>query len=306
MLSVVEFQCIVRAIRDTFSLQGEFEFTVEANPKTLNKEKLSAYIACGVNRLSIGLQSIHDNELKALGRIHNFQDFLDSFSLIKESGIKNVNVDIMYAIPEQTPESFQKTVDWVSILPITHVSAYSLIIEDETPFGKMRDTLTLPSEEEELLMVDYLHRKLRENGFSHYEISNYSKEGKEAKHNLLYWNMDEYIGFGISAHSDFGGVRFSNTSSFDEYFSDTYIQYRQSEYPDECERAFEYAMLRLRLESGLSLSEYERRFHHSFLNGKEEYINKCIKNGYMLLREDYLAFTEEGFYVSNEILSTIL
>ena len=155
-------------------------------------------------------------------------------------------------------------------------------------------------------MVDYLHKKLRENGYTHYEISNYAREGKESRHNLLYWNMEEYIGFGMSAHSDFSGVRFSNTEVMDEYLSQDYIQYRESEVPDMEQRAFEYAMLRLRLKSGLSLREYEKRFHRSFLENKEEYIEKCIKGGFLLLSDDNLAFSEEGFYVSNEILSEIL
>ena len=155
-------------------------------------------------------------------------------------------------------------------------------------------------------MVDYLHKKLQENGYTHYEISNYARAGKESRHNLLYWNMEEYIGLGLNAHSDFCGVRFSNTQSLDEYLSENYVEYRVSASPDIEERAFEYAMLRLRLKDGLSLSEYEKRFGRPFLQNKEEYVKRCIKGGYLLLEGDILAFTEEGFYVSNEILREIL
>ena len=306
LLSKDEFEKIVGAIREILTLDDTVEFTLEANPKTLTKENLSVYVSHGVNRLSVGLQSIHENELKVLGRIHDLEDFRTSLDLILNSGIQNINVDIMYAIPQQSAESFRKTVDFVSTLPITHISAYSLIIEEDTPFGRMKDNLPLPTEEEELLMVEYLHQKMKENGFVHYEISNYSKVDTPSRHNLLYWNMDEYIGVGISAHSDFSGVRFSNTSSLDEYISEEYIQYRMSETPKEEERAFEYAMLRLRLKEGLSLSEYEKRFHLSFLENKEEYIQKCIEGGYLILEGDNLSFSEEGFYVSNEILSMIL
>lgn len=306
LLEPFEFVKIVDAIKDIFSFDNETEFTLESNPKTLTKEKLQTYVRCGVNRLSIGLQSVHENELKILGRIHDFDDFLHSFALVQETGIRNINVDLMYSIPEQTVDSFKSTVDIVSDLPLTHISAYSLIIEEDTPFGRMKNALVLPSEEDELMMVDYLHEKLREKGFIHYEISNYAKDGFSSKHNLLYWNMDEYIGLGINAHSDFQGVRYANTSVFNEYLSEDFIQYRVSETPDNAQRAFEYAMLRLRLREGLSLSEYEERFHCAFLEGKEEYINKCIEGGFMLLCGDRLSFTEEGFYVSNEILSSIL
>ena len=306
LLSGEEFEKITSVLREVFVWDDSIEFTLESNPKTLIRENLEHYIACGVNRLSIGLQSIHENELHRLGRIHNYEDFLSSFNIARECGIKNINVDIMYAIPEQTRESFLATVDTVSALPLTHISAYSLIIEESTPFGRARDKLILPSEEEELLMVDDLHKKLRERGYMHYEISNYAKEGRESRHNLLYWNMEEYIGFGLSAHSDFSGTRFSNTDVMDEYLEENYIEYRMYETPDTAQRAFEYAMLRLRLKSGLSLREYEKRFHCSFLEGKEEYIEKCVRGGFLLLSDDNLAFSEEGFYVSNEILSEIL
>ena len=306
LLEPFEFRKIAEAIREIFSYDNETEFTIESNPKTLTKEKLETYVSCGVNRLSIGLQSVHENELKALGRIHDFDDFLHSFALVREAGIHNINVDLMYSIPEQSVDSFKKTVDVVSELPLTHISAYSLIIEEHTPFGRMKNALALPSEDDELLMVDYLHKKLRDKGFIHYEISNYAKNGFSSKHNLLYWNMDEYIGFGLSAHSDFSGERYANTSTFEEYLSEDYIQYRVRETPDDAQRAFEYAMLRMRLREGLSLTEYEKRFHHDFLEGKEDYINKCIEGGFMLLCGDRLSFSEAGFYVSNEILSRIL
>ena len=306
LLSASEFSVIVDALRDAFAINGEIEFTIEANPKTLTDENLSAYIACGVNRLSIGLQSVHANELKALGRIHTLDDFISSLTLARNKGIENINVDIMYAIPEQTRESFMETVDTVCALPVNHISAYSLIIEDSTPFGRMRDSLVLPSEDDELFMVDYLHQKLAQHGYTHYEISNYAKHGRESRHNLLYWNMDEYIGVGLGAHSDFLGARYSNSTDMHEYLSKEYIQYRVIDTPDREQRAFEYAMLRLRLKEGLSLSEYQNRFHRSFIEGKEEYLEQCVRGGYLLMDEEHLSFTEAGFYVSNEILAEIL
>lgn len=306
LLSIEAFEKIVNAMRESFRIDGDAEFTVEANPKTLTKQKLSSFVRCGVNRLSIGLQSIHGNELKILGRIHTYQDFLDSIAMARTAGIDNINVDIMYAIPEQTVQSFCKTVDAVCALPITHLSAYSLIIEDETPFGQMRESLTLPEESDELLMVEYLHARMQDAGFSHYEISNYAKEGHACRHNLVYWNGEEYLGFGLSACSCFEKIRYANTSSMDEYLLGNFTQYRTEEHLSDEDIAFEYAMLRLRLVEGLSLEEYEKRFGHSFTEGKEGEIDKFIELGFLQCSDGYLSFTEKGIYVSNEILSRLL
>ncbi len=306
LLSPEEFSKITKTLHETFSIPENIEFTVEANPKTLTEEKVKNFVSCGVNRLSIGLQSIHENEMKILGRIHNFDDFSYSLELVRKCGIANINVDIMYAIPEQTPESFMRTVDFVSSLPITHISAYSLIVEENTPFGKMQKSLILPSEDDEIFMLDYLRRTLKTKGFVHYEISNYQKGNHPSRHNLLYWNGDDYLGFGISAYSCFSDVRFANSSLMDEYLSEDYIQYRTDEHLTENDRAFEYAMLRLRLAEGLSLSEYERRFHKSFFLENEEYIAKCIDLGYIRIMGDFLSLTEDGMYVSNEILAHLL
>lgn len=306
LLSGAAFSRIVEAMHESFQIEDDIEFSVEANPKTITQERLAAFVKCGVNRLSIGLQSIHENELKILGRIHSYQDFLDSFAMVKNAGIRNINLDIMYAIPEQTLDSFQQTVDAVCALPITHLSAYSLIIEDETPFGKMRDGLRLPEEAQELLMVEYLHKRMHENGFSHYEISNYAKSGFACRHNLAYWNLTDYLGFGLSACSCFEAVRYTNTSSMDEYLQGDYTQYRQEEHLGKEDLAFEYAMLRLRLLEGLSLAEYKNRFGRAFDEGKEDEIAKYIADGFMKRCDDFLSFTEKGLYVSNEILARLL
>ena len=306
LLSPIAFEKIVKAIRHSFVLNEEIEFTVEANPKTLILEGLRTFVACGVNRLSIGLQSIHEDELKILGRIHSYQDFLDSIDLAKATGIYNINVDIMYAIPNQTTKSFAQTVDAICSLPITHISAYSLIVEDGTPFGLMRDQLALPDESDELLMVEYLYKALTARGFSHYEVSNYAKDGFACRHNLVYWNCEEYLGFGLSASSRFGQTRFTNTSSMDEYLQKNFAQYREVENLSDDDLAFEYAMLRLRLLEGLSLEEYERRFGRQFTGGKEKEIEECISLGFLKCENNFLSFTEKGLYISNEILARLL
>jgi oxygen-independent coproporphyrinogen-3 oxidase len=264
------------------------------------------YKRLGVNRISMGLQSIHENELKILGRIHSFNDFLKSYELCYRHGIENLNLDLMYGIPSQTPVSFRKTLDTIAAIAPKHISAYGLILEEGTRFFEIRDSLQFPSEEEEFEMYRMASDILSGKGYSHYEISNYAKEGFECKHNLKYWHDEQYIGFGLSAHSYFNGKRYSNHVEFSEYFSPQREQYISEQILTVDDQAYEYAMLRLRLSEGFSLSEYERKFSRSFLKGKEKFVDSLISLGYVTVFGDRIALTESGFYVSNSILSELL
>ena len=306
LLAADEIKEIFFAINESFDLSLLSEFTVEANPKTLTEEKLLAYKEIGVNRISIGLQSIHENELKKLGRIHNFDDFQKSLKLVRTNGFDNINVDIMYGIPEQTKESFKKTLDYVSSLAIPHISVYGLIVEENTPFGKMGEKLILPTEDDEADMYEIALSELSSRGFSHYEISNYAKQGFESQHNLIYWRTDEYIGVGLAAHSFYQGERFSNTENLSEYLSESAEQYKTRAELSLEDKAYDFAMLALRLKEGLSLSEYREKFGKDFLFGKEEKINSFKKLGLLELEADRLSLTDKGFYVSNTILSELL
>ena len=306
LLSPESLKKIMTAIRKVFEIFPDAEITVEANPKTLSEEKLVAYRELGINRISLGLQSIHEKELKILGRIHNFDEFLESYELCRRFGIANINVDLMYGIPEQTKESFRETLGKVIALSPEHISAYGLILEEGTRLYEMKDALTLPSEDEECEMYYLAAKMLYDAGYSHYEISNYSKEGKRSRHNLKYWHDSEYIGVGLAAHSYFGKKRYFNTSLFSEYFSPERKEYRQTEEISETDAAYEYAMMNLRLSDGLSLSDYERKFSRSFLLGREELIEEFIGGGYMTLADGRLSLTDSGFYVSNSILSSLL
>ena len=306
LLELSEFEKIHRAIDETFDLSEDCEYTLEANPKTLTADKLKAYRECGVNRISIGMQSIHENELKILGRIHNFRDFVEAYNMVSASGIDNINVDVMYSIPEQTADSFQKTLLALSSLEPKHISAYSLIIEENTPFFRMRKTLPLPTETQEDEMYSFLCEYLSLCGYNHYEISNYAKRGFESRHNLKYWRAEEYIGLGLSAYSYFNSRRYGNTENLKEYLSKEEKNCIYDEYIDEKNAEYEYAMLRLRLSEGFSLLDYEYRFGKSFLVGRRDKIDKYIRMGYMKLQGDRISFTERGFYVSNTILSDLL
>lgn len=305
LLSGEEFLKISSAIGDSFEIARDVEFTMEANPGTLKRENLAAYISGGVNRLSIGLQSIHENELKKLGRIHDYSSFLKSHDMARELGIANINFDLMYGIPEQTTESFCKTLNTVIALQPEHLSVYGLILEPGTPLYERSGEVVLPTEDDEVDMYYRASDILSNAGYEHYEISNYSKAGKRCLHNLKYWRLDDYIGVGLSAHSFYRGRRYFNSSKVDEYFSEFGKGYicNQSE---EFDHEFEYVMLGLRTADGISLNEYEKKFKHDFCDGREAKLKKLIDLGLIFLTDNQLRLTERGFYVSNTILSELL
>lgn len=302
LLSPSEFCRISSAIRECFDVSSDCEFSVEVNPKTLDGEKLKAFKDCGVNRLSIGLQSIHENELKILGRIHLYQDFLASYNMAREYGFDNINIDLMYGIPEQTIESFGITLDTILALKPEHISVYGLIIEEGTPFFEGYSELCLPGEDCECDMYYLASERLKAAGYSHYEISNYSLQNRECRHNLKYWNCKEYIGVGVAAYSYFDHVRFGNSDSVTEYLNQFCLQYNQ----EQTDEPYEYVMLGLRLKSGISLSEYKSRFGVDFLDGRAELVDRLLKTGYLTNDGDRIALTERGFYVSNSILTELL
>jgi len=306
LLTPDEFYSVAEAIAESFDISAVREFTLEANPKTVTLKKLLSFKSCGVNRISIGMQSIHENELKILGRIHSYREFLEAYELAFSSGISNVNVDVMYGIPEQTEDSFRKTLDAVVSLNPSHISAYGLILEENTRFFDMREKLNFPTEDAECDMYAYACEYLRENGYRHYEISNYAREGQESLHNIRYWRCEEYIGVGAAAHSYFNGKRYANTQNLSEYLSLKNGQYTYEETLTVSDMESEFVMLGLRLADGISLTEYKRKFGREFISGREAEINRYINAGYMTLISDRIALTERGFYVSNTILGNLI
>ena len=306
LLSGGDFAKIVEHIRSSFTLSDRVEFTIEANPKTLTKENLTAYISAGVNRVSLGLQSANKAELSALGRIHTYEEFLESYELLRECGIENINVDLMYGIPEQTNDSFLSTLNKVSALSPEHISVYGLILEDGTPLYKSIDSYRMPTEDEECDMYYLAADFLRERGYLHYEISNYAKAGLECRHNLKYWHCEEYIGVGLAAHSYFDGKRFGNTT--DPYaYLDSKCGIITTEEAVDCDSAaYEFVMLGLRLHDGFSLSEYKALFGKDFLHGREQKIARFVGAGYITQSNGRIALTEKGFYVSNSILNELI
>lgn len=306
LLTPDEIGDLFSALRKTFRILPDAEITAEANPGTLDKEKVAALVRAGVNRLSIGLQSIHDRELATLGRIHTYADFLDAYRVAREGGIANIGVDLMYAFPTLAAASFHETLCTVARLSPEHISAYGLIVEDGTPFGERRETLALPSEDEEVAMYEDACRTLGEAGYLHYEVSNYARPGYECRHNLRYWHEEEYLGFGVAAHSYYRGVRFANSRDFSAYLQGKCKQYRTKEVIDKENEAEEYTLLALRTSEGIDLSLYEKRFLRSFLEGREETVRRFVAAGAARLSDGHFAFTERGLYIGNSLTAELL
>ena len=321
---------LIGTITRCYNLSKDVEFTMEANPATVSLAALTKYRKLGVNRLSLGLQSANADELTALSRIHSTSDFEASFTAARKAGFDNINIDIMYGIPLQTAESFSNTLNYAASFDPEHISVYGLKIEDGTPFARMRETLILPDEDTEADMYLDCVSYLSVCGFRHYEISNFARPGCECRHNLKYWNCDEYLGFGCAAHSYFSNMRFSTKRDLmlfiDAMEADisrggimgndgmgiTESQLKNAQPIDEfyqltpSERVGEYIMLRLRLCDGISSSEFESRFGINFDAVYGRRLQIYIDNGFMKYDGDRYAFTTKGMYVSNYILSTIL
>ena len=301
LLTAREVHRICDAVRSSFDTSGISEFTVEINPGAISRDTLRAFIDSGANRISIGLQSIHENELKYLGRIHDYEDFLSTYRMVRDEGIENVSVDLMYGLPHQTLASFEEALRRVVSLSPEHISVYGLIIEEGTPFFEKRDELPLPSSDQEADMYTLACDTLRRAGYSHYEISNYARAGWESRHNLKYWRTEPYIGVGVAASSFLDGVRYGNPADISEYLSGEREAYRD-DVNDLTSQQEEMVILGLRLAEGFSLSEYKERFSEDFLESYRDTVKMLTETGYAHVFGDRFALTERGFYVSNSII----
>lgn len=290
---------IMSAIKEHFTLTEDFECTIEMNPGTVSKEKLEAYLQMGFNRLSIGLQSCNDDELRILGRVHTYEEFEQAFLLARQSGFHNINIDLMSAIPNQTVASYQTSLHKVMQLRPEHISAYSLIIEEGTPFAEME--LQLPDEDEEREMYYETKRILAKAGYERYEISNYALPGYECRHNTRYWTGESYLGFGISAASFYNNKRVTNASSLEEYIASGAGHEEEIMLTKE-DKMSEFFILGLRMSEGVT----EEKFLHLFgVTAEEvfgEVIEKHLSNGLLIRKKGKLCLTEKGTDVSNYVL----
>ncbi len=278
------------------------ELTVEVNPSSCDEDLIKTLSNSGVNRISMGLQSAIDEERKILGRLSHTEKIKTSIELCQKNGIENISLDVMLGVPEQTMESLEKTLDFVVTSGAKHVSAYILKIEENTLFFRRKNSLNLPDEDTVCDMYEFTCEYLEKNGFNQYEISNFSKEGFESKHNLKYWNSEEYLGLGPAAHSFLDGKRFYHSRNFEEYFKNptSYIS-------DGNGGSFEeFAMLKLRLVKGVSKNEIREKFgeenFENLLKNSEKFINMKLIN----FDGENLYFTKKGFLLSNTILSEII
>ena len=261
ILSVNQLDCIIQKIKCTFNFCGDIEASMEMNPGTASKEKCSALYQMGINRLSIGLQSTNDKELKTLGRIHSYEDFINTYTWCREAGFQNINVDLMAALPYQTVESYTTGLRKIIRLAPEHISAYSLILEEGTPFYQKYNSgcYPLPDEEQERLMYRETEQILAQAGYERYEISNYAKKGYACRHNLVYWQGGDYLGLGLGSSSYMDGVRFHNTTDLNTYVNQgAYVEDREELSVQA--KMEEFMFLGLRVMAGVSGTEFEKRF----------------------------------------------
>ncbi len=309
-----ELTRLIKAVHRNFHLTKDAEFSIEANPATVTFDTLRRLNRLGVNRISFGLQSAHDNELKILGRRHNRQDFVRSFRMARDAGFQNINVDLMFGIPYQTMQSLLHTLRFVVRLGPEHISLYDLKIEPGTKFYQNYDEIRslLPDEDLDADMYLQAIEYLRQMGYAQYEISNFARPGRMCLHNLKYWNCEEYLGFGVSAHSYFNGNRFAFTPDREKYCRAIEVPGSpirltvENEAVEERERLGEYIMLRFRLNAGLDTREFIRRFGTSFDALYGHKLIRFLKGGYMTYHNGRYALTPQGMFVSNYILSDIL
>ena len=318
---------IFHALKESFDISRNAEITMEVNPGTVTAKKAAAWKLCGVNRLSIGLQSADDEELQMLGRIHTFQEFLDTWKIVREAGFDNVNIDLISAIPGQTLESWEKTLRTAAGLAPEHLSAYSLIIEEGTPFYKMygeesgtagaedasNRQLPLPDEDTEREIYKITEQILNRYGYHRYEISNYAKEGYECRHNLGYWERKEYLGLGLGASSLVNEQRFRNTADMERYLklfgtdgSKSGEVYEETEVLSAQEQMEEFMFLGLRKMKGISGTEFEKTFGRTLDEVYGDTLDKLQRQGLIERAGDELRLTERGIDVSNYVFAEFL
>jgi len=316
LLTKEQMKRIMAAVKKNYHLVSDAEISMECNPATATFDTLKAYKECGINRLSIGLQSANEEELKVLGRIHNYNQFLQTYEEARRAGFTNINIDLMSALPGQTLASYQDTLQKIIALNPEHISAYSLIIEEGTPFYEM--SLELPDEDTERKMYHQTQTVLKKAGYSRYEISNYSKRGYECRHNLTYWTGVDYIGFGIGAASYFQGYRYKNTSDIQRYKEEVPMYkggvFMPGEFPwhEEVqhlsveERMEEFMFLGLRLKKGICEMEFQSKFGKTMKEVYPNVIETLLKEKLLLRKNNRLYLSAKGTDVANYVMAQFL
>lgn len=314
LLTGEQMKALMETLRQTFFIRQNAEITMEANPGTVTVEKLLACQKAGINRISFGLQSVNNEELKMLGRIHTYEEFLESYEAARKAGFQNINVDLISAIPKQTVRSWEQTLQTIISLQPEHISAYSLIVEEGTTFAKLygegcKLEHLLPTEEDERRMYERTEELLRQAGYHRYEISNYAKEGYECRHNLGYWERKEYLGLGLGASSLIEETRFHNTDEMEEYLRDAnnpILLRREQEKLDRQEQMEEFVFLGLRKIRGIQEEKFAEMFGEDIWDCYGKNLERVIKEGLLEREEGVLRLTRKGIDVSNYVFYEIL
>ena len=316
LLPAEDIDTVLETLRERFAFSDSPEITIECNPGTADREKLISYRSSGINRLSLGLQSADNRWLALLGRIHTWEDFLQTYHQARSAGFSNINVDLMSALPGQSPDSWRDTLKKTAALKPEHISAYSLILEPGTPLyeryrdeaekrEKGEDTEFLPTEEEEREIYWSTQEILEEAGMKRYEISNYARPGYACRHNVGYWTGIEYAGFGLGAASLLEHVRYENPRELSSYINGDFTGRVRTalKMKDEME---EFMFLGLRLKKGVSGKEFRKRFGREINTVYGETILRLQKEGMLKQEEDFLSLTDRGTDLANYVMAEFL
>jgi oxygen-independent coproporphyrinogen-3 oxidase len=299
---------VMETINKNFKIEENAEISIESNPGTLSFEKLSAYKNAGINRLSIGLQAWQDRLLKSIGRIHDREQFFDNFGQARSAGFKNINADIIFGLPTQNEEDWNETLNGVLSLDCEHISCYSLSIEKETIFHKMLEGKKLQkvSDETDRNMYHTAIKAFKKKGYRHYEISNFAKEGFQCKHNLIYWNAEEYLGLGAGAHSYFKDERFSNPNGIDEYIKaiKTGADHKENICKIDPEESMaEYMILGLRLIDGVCNENFQKRYNKNISDIYKKQIEKLFMKKLIIVDDKCVKLTKLGLDLANQVFT---
>ncbi len=291
---------ILTAVKKSFKLDSDAEITTELNPNCASNFDFFALISAGFNRLSFGMQSAENRELKILGRSHSLQDVTVAVKKAKSAGFNNISIDIMLGIPAQNEKSLAKSIRFCKDQGVTHISAYILKVEKGTPFYKNIDNLNIPDGDRQADLYNYAVENLEKSGYMQYEISNFAQQGFESRHNLNYWECGEYIGIGPSAYSFFNGERFHYPRSFKDFYNNIIVNDGPGGDKEE------YIMLNLRLNKGLNFKEYQSRFNEGFPVCKVKTAERYMKSGFLTVDKQGIRLNYKGFLVSNKIISDLM
>ena len=305
-ISAIYIENIINVIKLNYNVKDNAEITIEINPGTVNEEKILIYEKIGINRVSIGLQSTNNKLLKQIGRIHTYEEFLNCYKLVSKSKIDNINVDLMLALPNQTIEDLEESLQKVINLKPNHISLYSLILEEGTKLEKMvsENIVKLPEEDMEREMYWKTKRILEKNGYNHYEISNFAKEGYKSKHNMNCWSQKEYLGFGVAAHSYVNRKRYCNTNNIEEYISNIKkgkIENNRTvcEIQNKIDEQKEFMMLGLRKIEGLNIQEFKNKFVENPIYVFHKELEKLVNEDLIEIDLDKIKLTNKGLDFAN-------